>query len=219
MGAMTDSSREWIDGFLVVGNQPALDLLNTRLVADGQQQEMLTDTSALVRWLVLSGLAPISEIKDELKVWSGKPDGRRFLRELLIFRESLREAVLRLEDGKQPSPAFLADLNKRLFAHPLRRAIAAKSGKMQSRQIGGTSLADTLWAALLHETEKLFTDTEPGRVRKCESCIVQFLDVSKKNARRWCSMRLCGNRIKVAAYQDRQRRGEHSQSSIAPVGQ
>ncbi len=77
MGAMTDSSREWIDGFLVVGNQPALDLLNTRLVADGQQQEMLTDTSALVRWLVLSGLAPISEIKDELKVWSGKPDGKK----------------------------------------------------------------------------------------------------------------------------------------------
>ncbi len=60
---MTDSLREWIDGFLVVGNQPALDLLNTRLVVDGQQQEMLTDTSALVRWLVISGLPPISENK------------------------------------------------------------------------------------------------------------------------------------------------------------
>ncbi len=152
-------------------------------------------------------------------MWSGKPDGRRFLRELLIFRESLREAVLRLEDGKQPSPAFLADLNKRLFAHPVRRAITTKSGKMQSRQIGGKFLADTLWAALLHETEGLLTVTEPGRVRKCESCTVQFLDVSKKNARRWCSMRLCGNRIKVAAYQDRQRRGENSQSSIEPDGQ
>ncbi len=207
-----ESSQEWINGFLVVGNQPVLDLLNTRLLVDGELQEMLTDTSALRRWLLVSGLAPIDEIRDELKVWSGEPEARKFLRELLIFRESLREAVRRLEDGKQPSPAFLADLNKRLFAHPVRRAITTKSGKMQSRQIGGTSLADTLWAALLQETEKLLTDTKPGRVRKCESCIVQFLDVSKKNVRRWCSMRLCGNRIKVAAYQDRQRRSaENSQ--------
>lgn len=216
---MRESLQEWVDGFLVVGNQPVLDLLNTRLVVDDQPQEMLTDTSAFVRWLVISGLATISEIKDELKVWRGEPEARRFLRELLIFRESLREAVLRLEDGKQPSPAFLADLNRRLFAHPVRRAITTKSGKMQGRQMSGTSVADTLWAALLHETEKLLTDTEPGRVRKCESCVVQFLDVSKKNARRWCSMRLCGNRIKVAAYQDRQRRGaENSQSSIATMG-
>jgi len=195
-------------------------LLNTRLMVDGQPHEMLTDTSALVRWLVISDLAPVSERKDALKVWSGKPEARRFLHELLIFRESLREAVLRLEHGKEPRPAFLADLNTRLFAHPIRRAITTKGGKMQSRQIGGTCLADTLWAALLHETERLLTDTEPGRVRKCESCVVQFLDVSKKNARRWCSMRLCGNRIKVAAYQDRRRRGaENRQSSIARDGQ
>ncbi len=212
-----ESLQEWIDGFLVVGNQPVLDLLNTRLRVDGQHREMLTDTSALIRWLLISGLAPIDEIKDELKVWSGKQEARRFLRELLIFRESLREAVLRLEDRTQPGPAFLAELNARLFAHPVRRAVTAKSGKMQSRQISGTSVADTLWAALLHETERLLTDTEPGRVRKCESCVVQFLDVSKKNARRWCSMKLCGNRIKVAAYRHRQRRGaENSFRSNCP---
>ncbi len=209
---MTESSKEWIDGFLVVGNQRALDLLNTRLVVQDQQMEMLTDTSALVRWLLISGLAPGTEMKEKLTVWSGEAEARKFLRELRIFRESLREAVLSLEEGKQPSAAFLADLNTRLFAHPIRRAITMKSGKMQSRQISRTSVADTLWAALLHEMERLFTDTEPNRVRKCESCVVQFLDVSKKNARRWCSMGLCGNKIKVAAYQDRQRRGaENSQ--------
>ncbi len=204
------SSQEWIDGFLVVGNQPVLDLLNTRLVVNGQQQEMLTDTSALVRWLLVSGLAPIDEIADELKVWSSEPEAKKFLHELLLFRESLREVVLRLEDGKQPEAAFLPELNARLFAHPVRRAITRKGGKMQSRQIGGTSVADTLWAALLHETERLLTGTDSRRMRKCESCVVQFLDVSKKNARRWCSMRLCGNRLKVAAYQDRQRRCSES---------
>ena len=208
------SSQEWIDGFLVVGNQPVLDLLNTRLVVDGQQQEMLTDTSALRRWLLVSGLDAIRDVRDELEVWSGEPEARRFLRELLIFRETLRMAVLRLEDGKQPGQAFLSDLNARLFEHPVRRAITARSGKIQSQQTSGTSVPDTLWAALLHEVETLFAGTEPGRVRKCESCVVQFLDVSKKNARRWCSMKLCGNRVKVAAYQQRQRRGSEKSKSV-----
>jgi predicted RNA-binding Zn ribbon-like protein len=138
-------------------------------------------------------------MKGKLQAWSDEAEARTFLRQLLIFRGSLRDAVLRLEDGKQPTAAFLANLNARFFAHPMRRAITLKNGKMQSRQIDGTSIADTLWAALLHETDRLLTDTEPTRVRKCESCVVHFLDVSKKDARRWCSMRLCGNRVKVAA--------------------
>jgi predicted RNA-binding Zn ribbon-like protein len=45
-----------------------------------------------------------------------------------------------------------------------------------------------------------------NRVRKCEGCPVHFLDVSKKGSRRWCSMGLCGNKVKVAAYQQRQRK-------------
>jgi predicted RNA-binding Zn ribbon-like protein len=207
---MTEYSQDWKDGFLVVGNHSVLDLLNTRLMVDNQEREMLPDTTALVRWLFASGLASTPTMKDKLKRWSGGTEARTFLRQLLIFREVLRDAVLRLEDGKQPSAAFLEDLNTRLFAHPIRRAITTKNGKMQSRQIEGISATDTLWAALLHETERLFTDTEPTRVRKCESCVVQFLDVSKKNGRRWCSMRLCGNRIKVAAYQHRQRKAEEN---------
>ena len=203
---MTEFSQDWKYGFLVVGNQPALDLLNTRLTVGGQQTEMLTDTSALARWLLVSGLAPTSEMKRKLEAWSRGAEARTFHRQLLAFREEVRAAVSRLEDGKQPSAAFLADLNTRLYAHPMRRAIATKSGKMESQQVDGPSVADTLWAALLHQTDRLLTRTEPARVRKCESCAVQFLDVSKKNARRWCSMRLCGNKVKVAAYQHRQRR-------------
>jgi predicted RNA-binding Zn ribbon-like protein len=49
------------------------------------------------------------------------------------------------------------------------------------------------------------TAVTAGRVRECEGCPVHFLDVSKKGSRRWCSMSLCGNKVKVAAYQQRRR--------------
>ena len=46
-------------------------------------------------------------------------------------------------------------------------------------------------------------------VRKCEGpgCTLWFLDVSKGHARRWCSMGVCGNRVKAAAHRARARRG------------
>jgi predicted RNA-binding Zn ribbon-like protein len=51
-------------------------------------------------------------------------------------------------------------------------------------------------------------------VRKCENpaCVRYFYDVSKNHARRWCSMAVCGNRMKVAAYHRRAHRRRRPQS-------
>jgi predicted RNA-binding Zn ribbon-like protein len=203
---MVEPTEDWIDGFLLAGNHPALDLLNTKLWVNDRAQEMLTDTAALVRWLLVAGLVPGPEIKRKFQVWREEPEAKTFLRQLLSFREELREAVLRLENGKQPTSAFLSDLNGRLFAHPVRNAVILMDGTLHSTQTLGSSVSDTLWAALLRATAELVTTTNRTRLRKCETCVVHFFDTSKKNARRWCSMRLCGNRVKVAAYQERQRR-------------
>jgi predicted RNA-binding Zn ribbon-like protein len=53
---------------------------------------------------------------------------------------------------------------------------------------------------------QLFTTADRDRVRKCDRCVLLFQDTSKKGTRRWCSMQLCGNRLKVAAYAARKRR-------------
>ena len=132
------------------------------------------------------------------------------MKELRAYRERLRKAVLRIEDGKRPNQGFLADLNARLSAHPFRTAVVPRGKGMERGQAEGASVSDSLWAAVLDGTVKLSLDVDPARVRKCESCVVHFVDVSKKNARRWCSMRLCGNRLKVAAYQQRRRRASES---------
>jgi hypothetical protein len=42
---------DWRNGFRFVGNQLALDFVNTRPVIDGQPAEMLADGGALARWL------------------------------------------------------------------------------------------------------------------------------------------------------------------------
>ena len=62
-----------------------------------------------------------------------------------------------------------------------------------------------LWAPIIDGAADLLSETEPSRIRKCESCVVHFFDTSKKGSRRWCSMNICGNKLKVAAYQRRKR--------------
>jgi predicted RNA-binding Zn ribbon-like protein len=54
---------------------------------------------------------------------------------------------------------------------------------------------------------------EKGRgspLRKCArpECVLYFYDASRTGRRRWCSMAVCGNRMKVAAHARRRRAGD-----------
>jgi predicted RNA-binding Zn ribbon-like protein len=44
------------------------------------------------------------------------------------------------------------------------------------------------------------------RLKTCRNCRWAFFDESKNRSARWCSMELCGNRLKTRAYRKRLRR-------------
>jgi len=56
-----------------------------------------------------------------------------------------------------------------------------------------------------HYAANFFATADYSAIRKCENptCILFFYDTSKNHSRRWCSMELCGNRSKVAAFRER----------------
>ena len=64
-----------------------------------------------------------------------------------------------------------------------------------------------------HDAIRLLS-TEPERLTLCElpSCGALLLSRSRSDRRRWCSMELCGNRAKVAAYRARQRKPASARS-------
>ena len=59
----------------------------------------------------------------------------------------------------------------------------------------------------------LLSGPELEKVKECaeETCSILFVDSSRPGKRRWCSMRICGNKIKKAAY--RRRHGKASSKS------
>jgi predicted RNA-binding Zn ribbon-like protein len=52
--------------------------------------------------------------------------------------------------------------------------------------------------------------SRPGRLRPCENpeCALFLIDRSKPNNARWCSMAVCGNRMKARRHYERTRHGE-----------
>ena len=209
MGASAQQSGEWIDGFLFVGNHLGLDFLNTRLVNEEGPVELLPDTASLGRWLKASGLLKGLAKNQTVQSWGKSPRGCHFLEDLLVFREKLRSTVLRLESGKSPEPAFLQELNERLLAYPHRYVVVNdRSGTRRQTYLDAAAYPGDLWRELADLAAHLLTDVPVNRLRKCEGCVVNFYDVSKKGSRRWCSMHLCGNREKVSTYRRKQRARE-----------
>ena len=196
---------EWIDGFLFVGNHLALDFLNTRPLLGVRHEELLPDVDALVRWLVASGLLTSQTAKALAKKWRNTPQAATFLRELLSFRERFRAIVLRQEAGMRVSDHFIAQVNSLLMQHPSKVALQRKKEKLELEATFEPERPNDVWAPIAIAVSELLSDVPPARLRKCEACIVHFLDTSKKGSRRWCSMNICGNKIKVAAYQQRKR--------------
>ena len=196
---------EWVDGFLFVGNQLALDFVNTTLIVDDEPREMLPDTGALVRWLIASGVLSSQKQKSLARKWIGTRQAEAFLKDLLAFRERLRGVLLRQEAGASVSDAFVADVNSLLERHPSVIAVRRNGHELKKGVVFDPSIPDDVWAPIALAVAELLSDVPARRVRKCESCIVHYYDTSKKDSRRWCSMNICGNKVKVAAYQRRNR--------------
>jgi predicted RNA-binding Zn ribbon-like protein len=197
---------DWRNGFLFVGNQLSLDFLNTRPNVDGAPKEFLEDCPALARWMAAAELISDRDAKKLERVWI-QPAFAVALGQLQDFRERFRQVVFQREAAKEAPRAFVAELNQLLAAHPYLDEVArGDSGLIRKKCFTPETPLD-VFAPLADSVASLLTAADVSRIRRCNcsNCVLHFYDVSKKGTRRWCSMNMCGNRSKVAAYAERKR--------------
>jgi predicted RNA-binding Zn ribbon-like protein len=204
-------THDWKDGFLFVGNHLDLDFLNTRPIQNGEPQELLPDFDALLRWYRAAALLDIHQFTALHRQWEGSARATKLLQAVRRFREELREEVLSWEAGSKVRRATIEKLNHLLAAHPMHTKVVETDGALRVSSSFEARQLEDLLAPLVHSAARLFTEADRTRVRKCGHCVLHFLDTSKKGTRRWCSMQLCGNRLKVAAYAQRKRIAQSSE--------
>ena len=194
---------------LFLGNQLALDFVNTRHLQDDHPIELLPDFAALLLWFQAAGLLKAREVTALGRRWASSPRAQGTAAGMRRFREKLRKEVLAWERGGSVRPSMLNELNKLMAALPMRTRLRP-NGKSFSKELWFLPRApEDLFAPLAHSAAALFADLNRKRIRKCAHCVLHFYDASKKGTRRWCSMQLCGNRLKVAAYAARRRNLTH----------
>jgi len=207
--ARTIHNSDWKDGFLFVGNHLALDFLNTRPVQNGEPLELLPDFSAILRWFQAAKLLNARKVAKLLQGWGKSARAQRTLEAVRELREKMRKEILTWEGGGAVRHSTVDELNRLMADYPMRTKLKTSGSGTATELWFEPCQPEDLFAPLAHSTAALFANVDRKRVRKCDQCVLHFHDTSKKGTRRWCSMQLCGNRLKVAGYAARQRMLAH----------
>lgn len=202
-----------------IGDDLALDFLNTIAVPWGREIEWLTNGADLVAWLEAAHAVPAA-VAAQFRAHTGSRALDAVASQARELREWFRSFV-RDHAGKELRRTALRDLeplNRLLERDEAYRQIEAlPSGGEDKDGVGYRALrwqARRRWdgpkSLLLPIAEamgNLVCEKDLTLVRRCEgpTCTLWFLDVSKGHARRWCSMAVCGNRAKAAAHRARAR--------------
>ena len=203
-----------------VGDDLALDFLNSVAAPSGEQIDWLASGRDLLRWLEEAQAAPTHVLEqfaknsDEKALDSVAADGRK-------LREWFRGFVS-AHAGRPLEPSVvgkLAPLNERLRRDEIYRQVQggniSTSGETKLGSVGALHwqderrwrTPDSLLLPVAQAMGDLVCRKDFSFVRRCENskCTLWFVDVSKSHARRWCSMAVCGNRAKAASRRARTR--------------
>ena len=127
-------SSDWKDGFLFLGNQLALDLLNTRPVQNGEPVELLRDFSAVLRWFQTAGLLSSIEAANLQQRWGESGRARQVVEFVRELREGLRKEILAWEGGRAVNDSTIRKLNRLMADHPMLTRLKS-SGKGPSTEL------------------------------------------------------------------------------------
>jgi predicted RNA-binding Zn ribbon-like protein len=194
--------------FLFVANEQAIDFVNSEVVLDANRPSLVpsfADLVDLTQWFAEAGVAAASGMSKLATKWEGTTEARAALHAAQTLRGALRDAVQRvISNGRIPSD-LSETLGKILRQPRLATDVANSQGRLTMKPRWVLEKPGDLLVPLAHYAASFFATADYSAIRKCENpeCILFFYDTSKNHTRRWCSMEMCGNRAKVAAFRKR----------------
>ena len=201
--------------FIMIGGLACLDFIDTAPLGSPARIEALHDFGDLLTWLYEEHLIAGHERRGAWQRWNTGPVARRAFARALVLRKTLREVVERiLAHRSVPKPAIAAIrdvLGKLTACWELTRTKTGFVLKFWPR----FDEPDQFLGPIVESACDLLCNRDWSRLKRCANpaCGLYFYDSTRNRRRRWCSMRTCGNRMKVAAFHRRQRAAQPSLTS------
>lgn len=180
--------------FLWIGNDPSIDFINTDIVLEGKPVDLLQSPEDYLSWLGAAGIAMRQTGRARRVVHRG-------FHQVKEFRGKLREAYEQLARKATVPQSVLAAVNA---------FISKSTGSAELRIRGFGFELCPYWLAekaadyvapLAWAFAKFLATADLDRIRKCDNpeCVLFFYDTTKSGTRRWCSLDICGNKMRMAA--------------------
>lgn len=200
---MTDAERHFGPSSRV-GGAECLDFVNTlHWRGTDAPVERLTTYDDLLAWATYGNLMEASQAARLREMAREQPaEAERILRRAWTLREALHRIVTAERQRRESAEDDVALLNGELGV-ALAHASLTRDGS--GYRLGWRELDERLDAPLWQVTRSaadLLTSPLRAKMRLCanEECGWLFIDESKNGSRRWCSMALCGSRLKMRNY-------------------
>lgn len=177
--------------FVFLGNELWLDFINTVLSERDQKVDLLTSKGDWQAWVTLAGLDPKGAA------------AQHPLHEVIHFRNVLTKAAEDLVSGLLPTANSIREVNSYLKKGSFWEIFKDKE-ELKLREVPQSTDALSMVARSFAES---MASPKAKLIRQCEAndCVLYFVDTSKSHKRRWCSMKMCGNRSKVSAFFKREK--------------
>jgi predicted RNA-binding Zn ribbon-like protein len=199
---------------IFIADSPGLDFLNSIATPVDTVVDWLDSGDGLLRWLAQARLVP-ADVLDGLKARATPGELDKVAGKARELREWFR-GFARKHMGRPLTPRSLQELgplNRLLERDEAFRQISrhrpGDGGRLELRTMRHWRSPESLLLPIGEALAKFVCEEDFADVKACEgpACTLVFADHTRRRARRWCSMAVCGNRAKQAAHRSRLKSG------------
>lgn len=194
-----------------------LAFVNTLEFDRGREKEHLPTLEVALAWLFDHSLLHRESRDDLVRRLADDPSAEaRTLRRIGRVRSAIRELLVASVERRPAAHRALTEVNRTLRVRYVTYLVPAPDGVSLDHRHEGDPVEGAL-ARLTESIARELTQGRPERLRVCENpeCRWIFVDTSHSGRRKWCDMRTCGNRVKVARHRQRRRDEQVPSTGVA----
>ena len=197
---------------IFIADSRGLDFLNSVATPVDSEIDWIANGEGLLDWLAQANYVA-ADVLDGIRARAKPGELDRVAGEARELREWCRGFV-RKHMGKPLTTDVLRELDplNELLAHGevfnrIKRHDGDTAKPLQLQVMRYWRSTGSLLLPIGEALAKFICEENFSDVKACEgtSCTLMFADHTRRRARRWCSMALCGNRAKQAAHRERLR--------------
>ena len=190
-----------------IGGRLALDFVNLFPVNDGLSWDKLVEFLETARIVTPERGGELLALNR-----SDRQAAESLLREAQQLAADLRLAFGAVLHRHKILREWIEPVNEILRITEGHDELVAVDNDWEIQFVASESGLEWLLAAVARSAAEIITEGSRARLRLCANprCGLFFYDTSRTHRRRWCSMTVCGNRHKVAAFARRHASADHA---------